>query len=68
VESITLTVRRSPFFENILSNDSILKISVHTDDINSGATSSELDLTLFPLGFFEIGNTGGIGLNQVLMK
>ena len=45
VESKTLAVRRtkSAFFENVLSNDSILKISVHTDDIDSGATLSELD-------------------------
>ena len=34
---------KSAFFENVLSNDSILKISVHTDDIDSGATLSELD-------------------------
>ena len=34
---------KSAFFENALSNDSILKISVHTDDIDSGATLSELD-------------------------
>ena len=45
MESKTLSVRRkqSAFFENVLSNDSILKISVHTDDIDSGATLSELD-------------------------
>ena len=34
---------RSAFFENVLSKDSIPKISVHTDDIDSGATLSELD-------------------------
>ena len=33
---------KSAFFENVLLNDSILKISVHTDDIDSGATLSEL--------------------------
>ena len=30
-------------FENVLSKYSILKISVHTDDIDSGATLSELN-------------------------
>ena len=34
---------KSAFFENVLSNDSILKISVHINDIDSGDTLSELD-------------------------
>ena len=34
---------KSALFENVLSNDSILKISVHTNDIDSGDTLSELD-------------------------
>ena len=39
-------VNESAFFENVLSNDSILKISVHNGDIDSGATLSELDFRL----------------------
>ena len=34
---------KSAFFENFLPNHSTLNISVHTDDIYSGATILELD-------------------------
>ena len=45
VESKTLAVRRTkvPSLKMFCQYDSILKISVHTDGIDSGATLSELD-------------------------
>ena len=37
---------KSAFFEIVLSNYSVLKISIHTDDIDAGATLSEHDFRL----------------------
>ena len=48
---------KSAFFENFLTNNSTVKVSIHTDDFDSSATLLELDFRpLLTFSYFQPSN------------